>query len=89
MIKYQDGEIIFADGYRCKPTDIISVNYYNGTDLEREIRVNPDGWLHITTKDKTIKYHQVEAVRDACNRLKYYMQTSTAEDTEQLSKNKF
>lgn len=91
LIKYENGEIVFADGYRCKPSDIVDVDCFkverDGTPRMQALNANPDSWLNITTKDKTIKYPQVEKVRDAYDRLKYYMQNSLNEDMEQLSKN--
>ena len=91
LIKYENGEFIFGDGYRCKPSDIVEVDCFkverDGTPQMQAMRANPDAWLRVTTKDKIINYRQVEAVRDAYDRLTYYMQNALNEDTEQLSKN--
>ena len=77
LIKYEDGEIVFADGYRCKPSDIVSADCFkverDGTPKMKALRANPDSWIIITTKDRTIKYEQVEAVRDAYEKLMYYV----------------
>ena len=67
LIKYESGELIFADGYRCKPSDIVSADCFkverDGTPKMKALNANPDSWIVITTKDKTIKYDQVERVR--------------------------
>lgn len=78
LIKYQDGEFVFADGYRCKPSDIVSADCFkverDGTPEMKALRANPDSWIIVTTKDRTIKYEQVEAVRDAYEKLMYYVE---------------
>lgn len=78
LIKYEDGELVFADGYRCKPSDIVSADCFkverDGTPKMKALRANPDSWIVITTKDRTIKYEQVEAVRDAYEKIMYYKQ---------------
>ena len=93
LIKYENGEIVFADGYRCKPSDIVDVDCFkverDGTPQMKALNANPDGWINITTKDKIIKYQQVEKVRDAYDRLMYYKQNFTDEETDKLSKNIF
>ena len=80
LIKYQDGELVFADGYRCKPSDIVDLDCFkverDGTPQMKALNANPYGWLNVTTKDKTIKYPQVEKVRDAYEKLMYYKQSS-------------
>ena len=83
LIVYDNGLLIFADGYTCKPSDIVNVEYQravfagptNSLIMPRT-SIQDYGKLKVYTKEKTIEYIQVEQVENAHNRLLYYMRQS-------------
>ncbi|MDE7107420.1 MAG: hypothetical protein K2O39_03775 [Clostridiales bacterium] len=68
LIVYDNDEFIFADGYRCKPTDIVDVicnkahNYAENPYLRKSYEF---GSITVKTKDRTISYSSVETVEVA------------------------
>ena len=79
LIAYKNGQLVFADGYSCKPLDIVKVKYRRGRDV-RFIKLN-DGTLTVYTSKKTIKYKFVENVEGAHNKLIYYIKRVRGELT--------
>ena len=68
LIVYDNDEFIFADGYRCKPTDIMDVtinkaqNYADNPYLRKSYEF---GSITVKTKDRSISYSSVETVEVA------------------------
>ncbi|MDE6201492.1 MAG: hypothetical protein K2M47_06425 [Clostridiales bacterium] len=68
LIVYDNDEFIFADGYRCKPTDIVDVtcnrahNYTANPYLHKSYE---HGSITVKTKDMCISYGGVETVEVA------------------------
>ena len=59
LLVYDNGEFIFADGYRCKPTDIEDITCNRSRFLHK---IYEHGRITVKTKDRCITYTYVEMV---------------------------